>query len=122
MMILLLSLITLFNLHGRVLRVFGIRDIFYQPSALDVEVAEGKRVIEAARAMEERGRSRRFESPVAASQSKAREYLLQKYRGSGDSSRGLIQGEESSFDEGVLSLKSANDKIARMWRIVSRMV
>jgi hypothetical protein len=92
MMILLLSLITLLNLHGRLLRIFGIKDIFYQPSPDDVEVSEGKRVIAHARSMEQRNRERRFDSPVGSSRSKAREYLMGKYRGR----------ELGSFDGGGL--------------------
>lgn len=96
MLILLLSLITFFNLHGRLLRIFGIKDIFYQPSPHDDEVVEGRRVIESARALE--GRIRGRSSPAVSAHSKAREYLLGKYRATG-------QGSSLGQEEGLLSSK-----------------
>lgn len=90
MAILLLALITLFNLHGRVLRLFGIKEIFYQPDPNDREVAEGRRVIEAERSQHRvrhgsAGSASSARDPSAFNSKTAR--LLQRYQAGRDGSR-----------------------------------
>ncbi len=40
-----LALVTLLNLHGRILQIFKIKDVFYHPKMLDPECAEGRSII-----------------------------------------------------------------------------
>lgn len=121
MVIPLLSLMTFFNLHGRFLRLFGVKDLFYQPGPHDPETLEGRNVISGAR---NRPRQRDYlasPTPSSSGNSNTRDLLLQKYRGRQEdirhSSLPTATANILNLDDqgGALSLKSADGKLSRLW-------
>lgn len=114
-MVLVIACITLFNLHGRVLRLFGVKGITAQPDPRDPEILEGRRVIEQERALDER-RGERQSSPSATT---ARSFLS-KYKKDDASQSLLVDGSRprtssESSTGSMLSMKSASGFTSRLW-------
>ncbi|KAJ3224307.1 LMBR1 domain-containing protein 2, partial [Clydaea vesicula] len=121
-LILILSIVTFFNLHGRLLRIFRIKGLFYQPKATDPECVEGREIIAKARSIEERkiiisrggvengGDFNSYNNYSTPAANNARDYLL-KYKNTRISddmqTESLLKGRRSDDSHSsAVSLKS----------------